>query len=271
MKLLNEPSFSEIIQRTWELYRQNIKRLFIIALIISVLYQLFIIFMQRSGMVDLIYQMMLENAKGKSLTEYADKVTPTMHLVILIGVIFYLVILPFATALFQNIVDDSWQGRSQTISKHVRFVLSRLFIIALATLFVYMLLMVAVMISSVLFGIFGMLVYAFLIVYIPLILYDQKTVFSSLQESFKLTLGAYSKSLGIAVLCYLLLNIPSIGEWIIQTITGTHDAIIFGIDEAVTIFLSAFVWPLVAILKLALYYALKARRYNLKVQNSNNQ
>ncbi|TNF66000.1 MAG: hypothetical protein EP298_10675 [Gammaproteobacteria bacterium] len=269
MKLLNEPSFSEIIQRTWELYRQNIKRLFIIALIVSVLYQLFIIFMQRSGMIDLIYQMMQENAKGQDLSAFADKVTSTMHLVIATGIVFYLVILPFATALFQNVVDESWQGRSQPITKHVQFVLSRLIVIAIATLFVYLLLMLSVMVSSMIFGILGILVYAALIIYIPLILYDQKSAFSSISESFKLTIGAYTKSLGIAFICYILLNIPSIGEWLIQSATGTDNSLIFGIDEVVTIFLSAFVWPLVAILKLALYYALKARRYNLKVQNSN--
>ncbi|MCF6767271.1 hypothetical protein L3V86_02675 [Thiotrichales bacterium 19S11-10] len=267
MKLLNEPSFSEIIRRAWELYRQNLKQLFVVALIFSVLYQLFIMFMRQSGLVDLVYQVIQSNAEGKMLTEEVSvQTTASMHLVVAIGIFFYLVILPFATALFQNIVDVSWQEKSQSITEHVKFVLSKTVIIVIATVMVYILLLIAVMVSSIVMGLLALVVYALFIVYIPLVLYDQKKALSSLQESLKLTILAFGRSLAIAVLCYFLLNVPSVVEWAVQKSMGLDSSLVFGIDEVITIFVTAFIWPLVAILKLALYYSLKAKQYNLKVK-----
>lgn len=269
MKLLNEPSFSEVIQRAWELYRQNLKQLFIIALVIAVLYQLFIMLMHHSGMVNLIYQMMNQKAEGKAVSSLANQVTATMHLVLFLGMAFYLILMPLVVGIFQNIVDDSWQGRHRTLSQHLSFVLPRLPTLAVATFLVYLLIMVAVIISSMLFGLLGLLIYAALIIYVPLILYDRKNMFTSISESFRLTIVSFGKTCAIAVICYLLLNLPSTAAWIVQNMLETNNSLAFGIDEVISIFLAAFIWPLVAVLKLALYYALKAKAYNLKAHKVN--
>lgn len=269
MNLLNEPSFSEMMQKAWELYRLNFKRLFAIGLIVAILLELLILFAKQSGMIELAMKVMQSNLTEKASENLALQLTPKMQIISILIILMYLIVMPFATALYQHIVDHSWQEKTLTMSEHIKAVLSKMPFIIVATIIVTFLIASSLIISAMIMGVLAIFVYAFFIIYIPLILFDQKRIISSLTESFQLVMGAFGKALMTAVVCYLILRIPSIAAMLIHGLTGNQSDIAFGFDEVITVFLSGFLWPFVAILQLALFYALKARRHNLRAKREN--
>lgn len=258
MSDLYVPSFDEIVAKSYELYKQNFKQLFTLAfsgeLIVSLMTLVFSYFLLSKGLNQLMY------ATQNGAMNQPDLSVPLMFVMLLMFFVFVTVILVVIGGC-QHIINESWQSRFVDIKSACQYVASKLLPLLGATLMVYFLLLIGLM----LWIVPALIIATMFFVYIPIILFSNETGFGALILSVKMVWTAFLQTFGMMMLTGVLLMLPDFVAGLINlTLTSASH---FGLGNVVGIFLTGIIMPFVATLILAQYYALHARWVNHKHAN----
>ena len=111
----------------------------------------------------------------------------------------------------------------------------------------------------------GLIIGAFFFVYIPVIIFENKSVFSALKRSSILARGNFWLTLWMCFFTLILMIFPDLVGAVVRGQEAVSN-VSFGMDEVVVIFLSATLMPFVAALVLTQYHALKAIYRNNRLE-----
>ena len=114
----------------------------------------------------------------------------------------------------------------------------------------------------------GIIVMTFFALYEPIILFENKTNIGCLIESFKRIKPIFFTSLMIVLLCIACEQIPAfIFQYIAENL---HSSTLFGIDQAIEIFINAITMSFVITTYISLYDEVKEIKKTSSKKNSNN-
>ncbi len=256
MSRMHVPKFNEIFFKSVELYKDNFKQLFVITLIASVIRELLQVASSNAGM-----QHLMEVAQKQGMeavqTQIDSKVLLTL---IFFGCLSGLVWL-IAHALCVVMLNESWQGRKISWRSAMKLIWSCLVILIFSSLVAKFLIGFGLMF----YMIPGLIIGTFFFVYIPVIIFENKSVFSGLKRSSILARGNFWLTLWMCFFTLILMIFPDLVGAVVRGQEAVSDVSV-GMDEVVVIFLSATLMPFVAALVLTQYHALKSIYRNNRLE-----
>ncbi len=251
MSRMHEPTFAEIIHKSTELLKNNFKSLIAVSLFAAIVQQLCQVYLIQLGL-----NKVLQVASEQGVQAVQDSIPSST--MITIGLIFVVVGLVelISCAVYMVYANESWQGKKVSILSSLQNVIKVLPVLIITTILIKF--VCGIFLMGILFFV-GILLYALFLIYMPVVLLEKKGVFQSLKQCVNLSKCAYFKNVGITVFTFIALMIPSI----VSMLLNQSDGLGFGIEQVVSVFLSALVYPWVSIIILGQYYALKAKQANL--------
>ena len=251
MARMHEPSFAEVIQKTFELYKNNLRLLFGVAIVAAIVEQLCQFFMLKLGLQEMMRLTSQEGFNAIQVHFGTGRMFSVAGLSMLSGIVMLT-----ANAFYQQVVDGSWQGETPGPGEALVAVLRVLPVLVITSIIVKFL--SGLFMMSILFFV-GFLIGALFLVYMPVVLFEKQGVFQSLKQTVALTRLSYLRCVGIYIIVFALLSIPAVTGMLFNG-QGPR----FGLEQWLAIVISGFVYPWASTLILAQYYALKARQSNLQ-------
>jgi hypothetical protein len=248
---IHEPSFNEVLQKTTELYKKNFKALMSIAIIAAIIQQAC-----QAYMINLGLPKIMKIASEQGMEAVQSHIDPTKMLTIAFLAIIVGLVELISAAIYVQYINNSWQDKKTSIPDAAKSVL-KVFVILIITSVIIKFIS-GVFMMGILFFI-GILLTALFLVYIPIVLFEEKGVIQSLKSCIQLTKRSYLRCVGISVLTMAILTVPAL----ISFAMANAESNIFALDQVIAALLSALIYPWLSVLILTQYYALKAKQTNL--------
>mgnify|MGYP001027350930 CR=1 FL=1 len=224
--------FIDILNEAKSLYLLQIKTFFALAFIFALLKQAGSFFLERSVHLT------------------GDHLTLKQPVLLMLTAIIVLLVSILLSALIQRFAYNAYQLKKHTFRQCWEMSLQKLPRLFITGLIVYLLSAIGVA----LYVIPGVLVFTFLFIAQPLILFDDLPVLQSIKTSLQWVAKHYFIVLNVAIVNLLLVYLPNI--FINFFINNTANTVSFGIDEVVSIFINALIFPYLCLLVLVVYHKL---------------